>query len=163
VVVTAEGDEGLRIGKPDGVLYRGPLRAGETVRVPLPMVASKSGSHELEIGVESAAPGGSSKLKVFVPSFSSAPAPRPETSAGDQPVSLVFKNVPIRQALMDIGRQAKLRVEIPEGLGAERISRDVRGVPAKAALRAIAEAGGYSVTEAEGVYTIKRATTTSAD
>ena len=127
------------------------------------MVASKSGSHELEIGVESDAPGGNATLKVFVPSFKSAPAPRPETSPGDKPVSLVFKNVPIRQALMDIGRQAKLRVEIPEGLGSERVSRDVRGVPAKAALRAVAEAGGYSVTEADGVYKIKRAANTSAD
>jgi hypothetical protein len=156
VVVTATGDAGLRIDKPGGVLYRGPLQAGEAVRVPVPMVASKSGSHEVNITVDSDAPGGDTELKVFVPSFKNAAAPRPESSPGDKPVSIVFKNTPIRQALMDIGKQAKLRIEIPQGLGAERISRDIRGVPAKAALQAVAESGGYTVTEAAGVYRISR-------
>ena len=156
VVVTAAGDQGLAVDKPGGVLYRGPLRAGEMVRVPVPMTASQAGSHEMQIDVQSDAPGGTTQLKVFLPTFKSGPAPRPTASPGDKPVSLVFKNVPIRQALMDIAKQAKLRIEIPEGLGTERVSRDVRSVPAKAALRAVAEAGGYSVTEADGVFRIAR-------
>jgi hypothetical protein len=155
-VVTATGDDGLRIDKPGGVLYRGPLQAGEVVRVPVPMVASKSGSHEVSINVDSDAPGGDTQLKVFVPGFKSTPPPRAATSPGDKPISIVFKNTPIRQALMDIGAKAKLRIEIPEGLGTERISRDIRNVPAKAAVRAIAESGGYTVTEADGVYKITR-------
>ncbi len=163
VVVTATGDDGLSIDKPGGVLYRGPLQAGEAVRVPLPMLASKSGSHEVTINVDSDVPGGDTQLKVFVPSFKSTPARRPETSPADKPVSMVFKNTPIRQALMDIARQAKLRIEIPEGLGTERISRDIRNVPAKAAVRAIAESGGYTVTEAEGVFRIARKSGNSSD
>jgi hypothetical protein len=163
VVVSATGDEGLEIDKPGGVLYRGPLQAGEAVRVPLPMTASKAGSHEVNIEVTSDAPGGNTRLEVFVPSFRSVPAPRPQASPGDKPVSLVFKNVPIRQALMDIARQAKLRIEIPQGLGTERVSRDVRNVPAKAALRAVAEAGGYTVTEADGVYKVARSADASSD
>ncbi len=163
VVVTATGDAGLRIDKPGGVLYRGPLQAGEAVRVPVPMVASKSGSHEVNITVDSDAPGGDTELKVFVPSFRSAPAPRPETSPADKPVSLVFKNTPIRQALMDIAKQASLRIEIPQGLGAERISRDIRGVPAKAAIRAVAESGGYTVTEADGIFKISRKSDSQSD
>jgi hypothetical protein len=71
-------------------------------------------------------------------------------------VSLVFQNAPIRQALMDVARQGRLRMEMAEGLGAERISRDVRGVPARAAFRAIAEAGGYEVTERDGVFHVAR-------
>ena len=156
VVVTATGDAGLRIDKPGGVLYRGPLQPGEAIRVPVPMVASKSGSHEVNISVDSNAPGGDTELKVFVPSFRSAPAPRPETSPGDKPVSIVFKNTPIRQALMDIAKRGKLRIEIPQGLGTERISRDIRSVPAKAAIRAVAESGGYTVTEADGVFKVSR-------
>lgn len=163
VLVTATGDEGLAIDKPGGVLYRGPLQAGEAVRVPLPMVASKSGSHEVSIDVESDAPGGDTQLKVFVPSFKSAPPARPETSPGDKPVSMVFKNTPIRQALMDIARQAALRIEIPEGLGTERISRDIRNVPAKAAVQAIAESGGYTVTEADGVFKVGRKSAGNSD
>jgi Putative zinc-finger len=157
-VLTATGDEGLTIGKPGGVLYEGPLRAGEAVRVPLPMTATKPGSHEVDLRVTSDAPGGNGQLKVFVPGFTSAsePASKPPTDPGDKPVNLVFKNVPIREALMDVARQAKLRLEMAEGLGTEVISRDVRGVPARAALRAIAEAGGYEVTEKEGVYRVTR-------
>ncbi|MBM3472224.1 MAG: hypothetical protein FJX75_02985, partial [Armatimonadetes bacterium] len=47
VLVTASGDEGLTIDKPGGVLYSGPLRAGDVVRVPVPMTASQAGLHEV--------------------------------------------------------------------------------------------------------------------
>lgn len=155
-VVRATGDEGLTINKKDGVLYEGPLRAGESVRVPLPLVASTPGSHEVNLSVDSDAPGGKAQLKVFVPGFVGQPAAKPAADAADKPVSLVFQNAPIRQALMDIANQAHLRLEVPEGLGTERISRDVRGVPARAALRAVAEAGGYTVTEQDGVFRVSR-------
>jgi len=155
-VVRATGDEGLAIDKRDGVLYEGPLRAGESVRVPLPMVASTPGSHEINLSVDSDAPGGNARLKVFVPGFVRQPAAKPAADAADRPVSLVFQNASIRQALMDIANQGHLRLEMAAGLGTERISRDVRGVPARAALRAVAEAGGYTVTEKDGVFSVSR-------
>ena len=158
-VVTASGDEGLAIDKPDGVLYSGPLRAGEEMRVPLPMTASTGGLHEIHVRVESDAPGGNTDLKAFVPNFRSSaePAPGPSSTPADKPVNLVFKNAPVRQALLDIAKQAGLRIEMAEGLGAEKVSQDVRGVPARAALRAVAEQGGYQVDEAGEVFTVTRA------
>jgi len=160
VVVTATGDEGLKIDKPGGMLYSGPLPAGETLRVPVPMVASEAGLHEIEINVQSDAPGGTAQLKAFVPNFRGEPAPRAQPSPADTPVNLVFKNAPVRQALMDIAGQAGLRLEMAEGLGAERITQDVRGVPARAALRTVAEEGGYQVEEVGGVFRITRAAPT---
>ena len=156
-VLTATGDEGLTIGKPGGVLYEGPLRAGESVRVPVPMEASTGGTHEVNLRVQSDAPGGDAQLKVFVPGFTREAGSKPPPEAGSNPVSLVFQNAPIRQALMDVAKQGGLRLEMAEGLGAERISRDVRGVPARAALRAIAEAGGYRLAEENGVFRVSRA------
>ena len=156
-VVTATGDAGLTIGKQGGVVYEGPLHAGESVRVPVPMGASTPGSHEINLNVTSDAPGGNAQLKVFVPGFVTQPASKPAPTSADKPVNLVFQNAPIRQALMDIAKQAHLRLEIPEGLATERISRDVRGVPARAALRAVAEAGAYQITEDKGVFRVSRA------
>jgi hypothetical protein len=156
VTVTATGDAGLEIGKPGGVLYDGPARAGETVSVPLPMTASAPGLHEVEIKVQSDVPGGNTEIKAFVPNFRSEPAPAPRTNAADKPVRLVFRNAPVRQALMDIARQAGLRLEMAEGLGTEKVTQDVRGVPARAALRAVAEGGGYQVEEANGVFRVTR-------
>jgi hypothetical protein len=57
---------------------------------------------------------------------------------------------------MDIARQAGLRLEMAEGLGTEKVTQDVRGVPARAALRAVAEGGGYQVEEANGVFRVTR-------
>jgi hypothetical protein len=158
-VVSATGDEGLTIDKPDGTLYAGPLRAGETLRVPVPMTASQDGLHEIRIQVQSDAPGASTDLKAFVPNFrgGSREAPRAGASPADKPVNLVFKNAPVRQALLDIAKQAGVRLDMAEGLGAERISQDVRGVPARAALRAVAESGGYRVEETGGVFKVTRA------
>ena len=166
VVVTASGDPGLTIDKPGGVVYSGPLRAGETMRVPVPMTASQGGLHEVSIDVESDAPGGNTNVKAFIPNFRTggAPAPPPATpSPADKPVNLVFKNAPVRQALLDIAKQAGLRIEMAEGLGRERISQDVRGVPARAALRAVAEEGGYQVDEAGGVFKVTRAASTGGN
>jgi len=158
VVVTAGGDEGLAINKPEGMLYVGPLKAGETLRIPVPMTASKAGLHEIGIRVESDAPGGTTDLKAFVPNFRTSDAPKPVAPAGpaDRPVNLVFKNASVRQALLDIAKQAGLRLEMAEGLGAERTSQDVRGVPARAALRAVAETGGYQVDEVGEVFRVTR-------
>jgi anti-sigma factor RsiW len=161
VVVTASGDEGLTIDKPGGEVYNGPLRPGEIVRVPVPMTASQPGLHELRIDVQSNAPGGNTNVKAFIPNFrpAGAPARAPApTSPADKPVSLVFKNAPVRQALLDIARQAGLRIEMAEDLGRERINQDVRGVPARAALRAVAEEGGCQVEEEGGVFKITRGT-----
>jgi len=158
VVVSAIGDDGLTIDKPNGTLYSGPLKAGETVRVPVPMTASREGLHEIQIRVDSDAPGAATDVKAFVPNFRRAGTPSPApAAAADKPVNLVFKNAPVRQALLDIARQAGVRVEMAEGLGAERISEDVRGVPARAALRAVAESGGYQVDEVGEVFRITRA------
>jgi hypothetical protein len=164
VDVTATGDAGLTIDKAGGALYSGPLRAGETTRVPVPMTASKTGLHEIEIKVASDAPGGSTDLKAFVPNFhGEAEPPRAAASPADKSVNLVFKNAPVRQALLDIARQAGLRIEMAEGLGSERITQDVRGVPARAALRAVAEEGGYELEEAGGVFKVTRATSTNGN
>ncbi|MGQ9729918.1 MAG: anti-sigma factor family protein [Candidatus Zipacnadales bacterium] len=155
--VSATGDSTLAIDKPGGVLYEGPLRAGETVTVPVPMTASKAGLHELAIKVEADAPGAHTEVKAFVPNFREAAEPRPQPSPADKPINLVFKNTPLRQALLDVAKQAGLRLEMAEDLGHERVSRDVRGVPARAALRALAEAGGYVVEEVNGVFRIRQA------
>jgi len=157
VTVRADGDSGLTIDKPGGVLWEGTLRAGEKVRVPLPMTASTTGAHQVDVYAESAASTGGAPFTITVPfKTASEPPPAPATSPADKPVSLVFQNAPVRQALMDISRQADLRMEMAEGLGTERITRDVRGIPARAALRSVAEAAGYSVTERDGVFHVTR-------
>lgn len=159
VIVTASGDAGLTIEKPNGTIYSGPVRAGDTTRVPVPMTASEEGLHEVHIKVEADAPGANTDLKAFIPNFrriSGEVEPGPVTSPADKPVHLVFKNATVRQALLDIARQGGLRIEMAEGLGSERISHDVRGVPAKAALRTVAEEAGYNVEEIGDVFRITR-------
>jgi hypothetical protein len=79
-------------------------------------------------------------LAIMLPNFRepTEPAPAPRTPSADKPVNLILRNTPVRQALMDIARQASLRMEMAEGLGAERKPRR-RGVR-RAALRTVAEA-----------------------
>ena len=157
VTVRATGDSGLTIDKPGGVLWEGTLRAGEKVRIPLPMTASTVGAHQVDVYADSAASTGGAPFTITVPfKAASEPPPAPETSPADKPVSLVFQNAPVRQALMDIARQADLRMEMAEGLGTERITRDLRGIPARAALRSVAEAAGYTLTERDGVFHVTR-------
>ena len=152
-VVTATGDADLKIPVPGGRVYEGPLQAGAVKRIPIPLVASAPGAHELTITLRSDAPGADTTLTVQVAGFVRAAAGA-SIPAAERTVDIVFNGTPIRRALADIARKTGVRITVDESVGEERIRKDLRGIPAGAAIRAIADSAGYAVDEQDGVFRI---------
>ena len=149
--VLVEGRRGLRIANaPEGVLYQGPLRLGQTLKLPVRLVAGKPGSQRLRIRLVPSVPLASADLDILVPGFTGE-ALRP----GEAIVNLRFRNAPLDRAIRRMAAEVGARVVIHDDVERELVTYDFSaGVPLVAALRILCDAAGCRVEERDGVYHI---------
>ena len=126
----------------DGVMFEGPLAAGQETVLSLRMVANTPGTQALTLRIRSTDPVVDTQLEVGMGDFT-APVPPAE-----RPVQFNFAGTPIREAVAEITRQSGMRVIVDPNVGDATVtSRADDPIPAVAALRAIAEAAGLQVTQ----------------
>jgi hypothetical protein len=143
-------------GAPDGVVYRGALERGKTVRVPVEITVSRPGTARLRVVLHSGKPELTSPLNVTTPAFAPAPAGQTPRDAGKIEVRLAFDEVPLRDAFIQIGRETGVLVIPGEAVDRRPVTIDFgRGVPLPAALRILAEVGGYEVVHGRDTYRIE--------
>ncbi|NGZ85241.1 type II secretion system protein GspD [Duganella aceris] len=81
------------------------------------------------------------------------PSPRAEIQRVGEHVSLVFRDTPIAQLFEMISRKERINIVLGRGVSGN-VSIDLYDLPLRRAIYAIAEAGGYLVSEREGGYYI---------
>lgn len=147
--VGVETRRGLRvINAPEGVIYRGPIRHGEILRLPVKLVATVPGTQRLRLWMRTDMPVGDANLDIVIPGFTGR-----ITSVGQTPISLRFRETPAAQAVREMAAAAGARVVIEADLEGELITQDYSaGVPFAAALRILCESVGCQVVERDGVY-----------
>jgi hypothetical protein len=153
IVLRVHAPPGLRLMRaPEGVVYRGPMRKGETLRVPVRLLAREAGAYKLRVQLDSDVPGVAADLEIILPGFSGAAG---KNEPG--PVSLRFDATPSLQALRDLAAAAGARVVLHEGLEPKLVTFDFSaGVPFAVALRVLCDDCGYRIEEREGVYHLLR-------
>jgi len=161
VKVTAMDRLQLTNASPSGVVYSGRLRAGQRTTVAVGMMAQEAGRQQLRITVRSRVPQANADVEVDVDGFTApldATMPMKPTAdaAARGDVSLVFGETEIREAILAVGRQAGVRVDVDEGVGGQRVNAQLQQVPAEAALRILAEEGGYRLEGDSGGYRVTK-------
>ncbi len=154
ITLRVTSGRGLRVTNAHGggVVYEGPLRRGETLRVPLRLLAWQPGEHALRAQLESDVPGVAADLPIALTGFVGEMGKN-----GQAEVSLTFHETPARQALRELAAAAGARVVVHEGLEPQRVTLDFSaGVPFAAALRILCDECGYRIQERDGVYHIVR-------
>jgi hypothetical protein len=133
---------------PGGLLYQGPLRAGQALRLPVRLVAGRAGTQRLAVRMRSDVPTVLADLDVTIPSFRGQ-----MSDPGQSVVTLTFRDASVRKAMRQMADQAGARLLVDDTVGTELVSHDYSaGVPFEAALRIMAESCGYRVTLRDGVY-----------
>lgn len=151
IVIRVQPGAGLRVKTAeDGVLYRGPLRKGEKLQVPITMVAMAAGRKQLRLKLEADVAGVAADLEVLVPAFAGE-----ASVAAESQVTLVFRDTPSARAIRDMAAAAGERVVLHEGVNGQLVSHDYSaGVPFKVALKVLCDGCGYRIEEKDGVYHI---------
>jgi hypothetical protein len=149
ITVTVASRRGLRVtNAKGGVLYEGPLRRGETLQLPVQMIAVVPGTQRLRLHLAADVPLAPADLDVVVPGFEGE-----YVSVKDRPVMIVFRNTPLVKAIREMANAVGGRVVIHEEVEDQRVDEDFSaGVPFEAALRILCEHCGYRVVEEDGVY-----------
>lgn len=152
VTLTVEPKGVLRVNNlHDGVLYQGPIRRGDKVKLPVRMVAGRPGGQRMHLSLKADVPGVAAELDVNIPDFK----PQPPNRTPEPLVTLIFDNVSSVRAIREMAAAANQRVVIHEGVEPEFVTQDYsKGVPFAAALRILCDGCGYRVEEREGVYHI---------
>lgn len=136
------------IGVDQGVLYRGEMRRGQKLQLPLKMVAARAGTHRLQVKLEGDVPGVSADLEAVVPGFTGEAAPQ-----DDATIRLVFREVPSSKAIREMAAVVGARVVLHEGVNGQLVTQDYSaGVPFKAALKILCDACGYRIETRGDVY-----------
>ncbi len=152
--VTVTGSAYLDVvnAREDGVVFDGPLAAGQQTVLSVRMLAHRPGDASITMRVRSTDPVVDTRLTVGMGEFSEA-VPPPE-----RPVQFNFVGTPVREAVAEISRQSGMSVIVDPGVGEATVTaRADDPVPAAAALRAVADAAGLQVTEADGATVVKGA------
>jgi hypothetical protein len=68
----------------------------------------------------------------------------------------VFRETEVRDALLAVGRQTGVRIELAPEVKGQRVNADLQGVPMEAALRIICEGAGYRLTPQDGGYAVAK-------
>lgn len=149
ITIRIEPRRGLRLtNAADGVLYRGPIRRGDPLQLPVRMVAARPGPQRLQITVEADVPGVATELPIILPEFAAAPA-----AADPGTVKLVFHDTPSVRAIRELAAAAGARVSVADGLAPQLVTQDFSaGVPFRVALRVLCESCGYRLEERAGEF-----------
>lgn len=161
-VLRVQPGSGLEVtnAAPSGIIYSGALRANRRTTVAVRMVATEPGTQEMRISLASESPGVSTELDVDVRGFRArrggpvaegSPEPDPQRD-----VSLIFNDTEIRHALLAVGRQAGVEVDLGADVGGTRVNAELQRVPAEAALRILADDAGYQVASNNGGFRITK-------
>ena len=153
IVLRVTAPQGLRVLRaPQGVVYEGPLRKGETLRVPVRLMARQAGSYTLRVQLQSEVPGVATELEIVVPGFTGATGKNEPGS-----VSLRFRATPSLRAIRELAAAAGARVVVHEDVETQSVTLDFSaGVPFAAALRILCDDCGYRIEERDGVYHVLR-------
>lgn len=142
--VTVAGSEDLELvglGE-NGVVFEGPLTAGQETVLSIRMMALRAGPQSITMRVRSTDPVVDTQLDVGMGEF------RPPVPPSERPVQFNFVGTPIRDAVAEITRQSGMSVIVDPGVGDATVTaRADDAIPAAAALRAIAESAGLKITE----------------
>lgn len=150
VAVRSEGLELVGIAE-DGVIFDGPLRAGQETVLSVRMLARTVGAKSLTLRVRSTDPVVDTELAVAVGYFAESVPP------AERPVRFVFEGTPIRSAIASIVRESGLEVAVDESVGEATVTlRMEDAIPARAALQMVVEAAGCRVIETDGLLRVER-------
>ncbi len=152
--VTVAGSDDLELVGlgDDGVVFEGPLTAGQQTVLSVRMMARRAGSQVITMRVRSTDPIVDTRLRVGMGTFAE-PVP-----SAERPVQFNFVGTPIREAVSEVTRQSGLSVIVDPGVGEATVTaRADDPVPAGAALRSIAKAAGLQVTEKGGASVVEKA------
>ena len=143
-------------GVSNGIVYRGSLDRGKTVRVPVEIIASRPGVARLRVVLHSDKPDLNSSLTYATPEFAPPPAGQAPRDAAQIEVRLAFDETPLRDAFTLISRETGVLVVTGAAVGTRPVTIDFgRGVPLPAALRILADVGGYEVVHSRDAYRIE--------
>ncbi len=147
--IGAETRRGLRVvNAPEGVIYRGPIRHGEVLKLPVKLLATTAGTQRLRVWMRTDVPVGEADLDIVIPGFTGR-----MTTVGQTQISLRFRETPAVQAVREMAAAAGARVVIETDLEGRLVTLDYSaGVPFAAALRILCESVGCQVQERDGVY-----------
>ncbi|MCK4324375.1 MAG: DUF4974 domain-containing protein, partial [Armatimonadetes bacterium] len=110
------------------------------------IIASETGTQECLVEVSSELPGVAASTTVSIPDFELPPK---------HVTTQVFEDTPLDEAIRAVAREADVKVTVGEGLEQRLVTHDFsEGVPGEAALRILAELGGYQLDVADGTYRI---------
>lgn len=153
IKVRVEPAPGLSvINASGGLLYEGPMRHGQTLKLPLRLNAWREGTQRLRVRLESDVPGVAGDLEIAIPGFVGEVGKN-----GGAPVTLRFQEASSFSAIRDIAAAAGARVVIDEEVDTHKVTTDFSaGVPFAAALRILCDECGYRISERNGVYHITR-------
>lgn len=150
--LTVEGSatlELVNIGL-DGVLYDGPLAAGQRTVLSLRMLAREPGAQSITMRLRSTDPIVDTRLEVRMGEFVMPVPPEQRT------VTFDFTDTPVREAIDSLVRQSGLRVVIDQRIDQRAVTIAAPDpIPAAAAVRSIAAAAGCAVREADGALIIE--------
>jgi hypothetical protein len=151
VTVTVTGARGLRIvNAPAGVLYRGPVRQGQALELPVKLLARQAGTQRLRVKLTASVAVGQADLEVIVPGFAGE-WPEP----GQALVTTSYREIELHQALRDMAASVGARLVVHEGVEHPLMTQDYSaGVPLAAALQIMCDAAGCRVEERNGVFHI---------
>jgi len=74
----------LRVTPPEGIVYRGPLKGGESTTVTFAIIATASGTQQLTVELASELPGITASVPVSIPDFCQ---PQPSPAANHEPTA----------------------------------------------------------------------------
>jgi hypothetical protein len=140
-----------------GLIYRGELPANRRTTVAVRMEPQEPGAHDMRIELKTEIPAASTSLDVHVAGFKPAPPTQaPQEQGGHGAVNLVLNQTEIRSALQQVGQEAGVRVDMDKGVGGQRVNYSFHDVPAEAALRVLADEGGYRVAPDDGGWKVTK-------
>lgn len=140
-----------------GLIFRGELPANRRTTVAVRMEPLQPGAHDMRIELQTDVPAASTALDVHIAGFKPAPpAPAPQTANARRDVNLVLSQTEIRSALRQVGEKAGVRVDMDPTVGGQHVDYSFHDVPAEAALRVLADEGGYRVAPDDGGWRVTK-------
>lgn len=147
--VGVEARRGLRVvNGTDGVIYRGPIRRGEVLKLPVKLFATSAGTQRLRVWMRPDMPVGEADLDIAIPGFTGR-----MTEVGETVIDLQFRETPATRAMREMAAAAGARLVIEAEVHDQLVTQDYSaGVPFAAALRILCDSVGCQVEERDGVF-----------